>query len=954
MENESSKLNFSLLYETHETSLQLLKTDTVGKLKVEIHKLYGISPEEQVIDGWRNVPNSDKEVLQDCAQLDDITNLVIKSIEDKLFHIKLAHNKQDEDVEVEAAVSFISKIMNKFDNSPIHFHACKLQDAINEACMVSLEKRKALCLYLHNENDKFSSVLCENIKKAEVVEILNRNFFFLGYDIEETKYQSALMSALHRCRDLSSLSPIVESKISAAVCVVPIQDSVTIFSCIRGRVSNKDFLVALSNAENFLVVENQQEKNLEELREKTASENDMGSTNYQKLMADMLGDRDWDRFEHDQHEYLKKKIAFALLGPPQKEEGYEKKDLKKVEALYGSILKSNHEITKYKGRVEISFMYNCTEPLPSEKMSRAKKYIEYNPNTDVMPLPIFVIRKCHGSADPCRVFIDNIGRTYQTWHEYIAKNKFHQCEMILPLNGRYEVNENGEVLLERHLSPACGVDSKLLHGADYLSTAGGLISGGIFIAAAIPTIAVAPAALIAGGVIGLGVGIYSMGRSAYTLYDRKKHKETLTFANSEARGAYLSILAGSLGFVGVGATVAVSQLASAGVNIGQGAGAAIHTLGYVNLGATGASMLNSGYDVIDHWVRENKAVSLLTIIQLKSSILFFGNVVHHKDSRYIDEKQARILQNYQESMRNNRARKPFLKLQKQTLQKQKGKDVDSKIMIISPIVKIPSKDDILAVLVAGDDSENKKRLTFIMNEDKIKLNEEEIDIMGVMNRTERDASVFLTSNCFTPDPSSNNTKYVYEMISKTLRNVSSDDIELFVDYLVRILSCFSGEIRFRILRTFIILVKNITNSVEQALDEIFSDRSKYFHLIDVVICFFGKTSEGLKDQWKTWLNTGKAPSTFLSFFEKIDEDGCNELLFFEKAVETSYHDLYSNVDAERNLLRYFYNWLTKQVYDNQERLERDWSKREKSSDYPTEKVSCTVCGGYFYRKSRKQ
>lgn len=93
------------------------------------------------------------------------------------------------------------------------------------------------------------------------------------------------------------------------------------------------------------------------------------------------------------------------------------------------------------------------------------------------------------------------------------------------LNFRYEVIENGEVLLERHLSPACGVDSKLLQGADYLSTAGGLISGGIFVAAAIPTIAVAPAALIAGGVIGLGVGIYSMGRSAYTLYDRKKHKE---------------------------------------------------------------------------------------------------------------------------------------------------------------------------------------------------------------------------------------------------------------------------------------------------------------------------------------------------------------------------------------------------------------------------------------------
>lgn len=76
----------------------------------------------------------------------------------------------------------------------------------------------------------------------------------------------------------------------------------------------------------------------------------------------------------------------------------------------------------------------------------------------------------------------------------------------------------------------------------------------------------------------------------------------------------------------------------------------------MNLGASGVSMLNSGYDVIDNWVSENKAASLLTIIQLKSSILFFGNVVHHKDPREVDEAQARTLQIYQESLRNNRVR----------------------------------------------------------------------------------------------------------------------------------------------------------------------------------------------------------------------------------------------------------------------------------------------------------
>lgn len=45
--------------------------------------------------------------------------------------------------------------------------------------------------------------------------------------------------------------------------------------------------------------------------------------------------------------------------------------------------------------------------------------------------------------------------------------------------------------------------------------------------------------------------------------------------NSEARGSYINIVAGSLGFVGAGATTAVSQLVSQGVNIGR---VRIHTI----------------------------------------------------------------------------------------------------------------------------------------------------------------------------------------------------------------------------------------------------------------------------------------------------------------------------------------------------------------------------------------
>lgn len=44
--------------------------------------------------------------------------------------------------------------------------------------------------------------------------------------------------------------------------------------------------------------------------------------------------------------------------------------------------------------------------------------------------------------------------------------------------------------------------------------------------------------------------------------------QDMSFLNSEARGSYINIVAGSLGFVGAGATTAVSQLVARGVNVG--------------------------------------------------------------------------------------------------------------------------------------------------------------------------------------------------------------------------------------------------------------------------------------------------------------------------------------------------------------------------------------------------
>lgn len=74
-------------------------------------------------------------------------------------------------------------------------------------------------------------------------------------------------------------------------------------------------------------------------------------------MASNFGDRDYDSFEADEHNYLKYKIAFAFYGPPNEDQHessdfenfnfdanirvYDEKQVKFVEEAYEKILKHN-------------------------------------------------------------------------------------------------------------------------------------------------------------------------------------------------------------------------------------------------------------------------------------------------------------------------------------------------------------------------------------------------------------------------------------------------------------------------------------------------------------------------------------------------------------------------------------------------------------------------------------
>ncbi|XP_066260971.1 uncharacterized protein [Euwallacea similis] len=501
--------------------------------------------------------------------------------------------------EIKAAKSLKSKLPSHI---AVTFTVCSLDDAIEAICSPQLDERRALLLYLHNSDQPFSQMLTNNLRNGELPTILNRSFLVLGWNIEDSEYHDALDCALSRHINLTLVSDLVRKKVAGALCILPVNDTISVFLCLRGKISLKDSIKNLKNAEEIFKNELERERKLRKLEEETKQNLSLNAEKLQSIWADMLGDRDYDSFEFYEHEYLKQKIRFGLKGPPKKETGYTDLEQKDIDSLFRVIKEQSQLFAEYNDHIEMTCVFNCLVPLAEEKLKRAKNFPDYNPNEDVTPVPVFILRKCRGDGNYCRIFIDGSGRVYKNWHDYLTKNKYPKAEMVVPLEGRYQVIDD-EVLLERHLSPACHLDTKLLQAGDVVSTAAGFASGAVFITATVASIAampiVAPSVLIGATVVGAASGVWAIGRSVQSLVDKNKHKESMSFANSEARSAYLNIVAGTLGFVGAGANIALTQCVQNGIAVGRSATYTVNTIGALTIGAGGASLVNSSYEVID-------------------------------------------------------------------------------------------------------------------------------------------------------------------------------------------------------------------------------------------------------------------------------------------------------------------------------------------------------------------
>lgn len=211
--------------------------------------------------------------------------------------------------------------------------------------------------------------------------------------------------------------------------------------------------------------------------------------------------------------------------------------------------------------------------------------------------PVIRTRKClredyENSDNCCMIFIDEHGRVYANWRQYVFHNRLPKGTMIAPCQGIYRFGhdpDNG-VHLMVHATPASF--GLIYKAGDALATVGGLAAS-VPVAAAL-AIPVAPPILMAAAVVGATAAAYSTARSISCLYDRRQHCQSLSLRERESRNSWLGVAGG---VVGLGAMEATTALCAASAEVNAAAQLAVKGINVSSIVLSGTGVANSVYDL---------------------------------------------------------------------------------------------------------------------------------------------------------------------------------------------------------------------------------------------------------------------------------------------------------------------------------------------------------------------
>ena len=442
------------------------------------------------------------------------------------------------------------------------------------------------------------------------------------------------------------------------------------------------------------------------------------ATKYQQNFYELLPD--WFQYSPDEYQYIKQNIGFGLFGPSQADENkqgsvsqencplnindgtdifsrvvYDKKSCKIINTIYEKIIMYGTEDKS--SPIHVGIIYNVTLNRTVVKKSQKNDTNSCNKESnEVYPIAVFKIMRLNSTW-----YIDNDGRIYKSWEDYLNNNKLPKCTMVVPKDGIYQCNpyhkitkQSSTVWIEVKDSPACAVKNRILNVCDNVSnvvTVGTVVGLG---ATSLVT-PVLPVLAAAGGItVGIS-GLYNIGRKSRHLLDRNRHKESISPLDKDALAAWLEIAGTALMIGAKGGTMLLSRAIARGRCISTVSKLTYNTLIIGNLTVSGVGIVYQGCRLVGKY-KNQIDVDGSDILIFISQILFFSNTLLNVKlaGELIRSTKGTVLEKFQNTLRVNRLQKEFDRT-KRADSKNAGNNCKD---IICRLKRIINKEDFLSII----------------------------------------------------------------------------------------------------------------------------------------------------------------------------------------------------------------------------------------------------------------
>ncbi|CAG2168957.1 unnamed protein product [Oppiella nova] len=224
-----------------------------------------------------------------------------------------------------------------------------------------------------------------------------------------------------------------------------------------------------------------------------------------------------------------------------------------------------------------------------------------------------------------RRFVDNCGRYYKDWDDWMTNNKLPAGFVVYPNCGKLQSSPTHPGWPDCSIvaTPSNTMWATIVKDVDFAAAVGGaalgvagLFTGGLAIPVALEVLTA-----------------YGLFRSAEEITDRVRHGESMNpITDSRARQIWLGVAADILGIGAMGASMRLASLAAKGENITIALRSVVNTLNAVSFSSHSACVVTGWLELLDHI---DQATPVEIVLQFLQTAFFVKGMYSYRTAGQI-------------------------------------------------------------------------------------------------------------------------------------------------------------------------------------------------------------------------------------------------------------------------------------------------------------------------------